>query len=172
MKKLLALVLFIALMCSTLISCDLFQKEPEVYVETAEDVIEKADAALLEAPYKVTLKMEYESNNREINAIISPLSMEMPMIIDGNNVAMDMTVKSNGSYVDVKARVVDKVMYYDVITPGQIVKIKAKPKKVNRVVPTAVLMFLYFFAPNNRPITILHPALQPKATAKKSIVIE
>ena len=125
MKKLLALVLFIALMCSTLISCDLFQKEPEVYVETAEDVIEKADAALLEAPYKVMLEMEYESNNREINAIISPLSMEMPMIIDGNNVAMDMTVKSNGSYVDVKARVVDKVMYYDVIMPGQIVKIKA-----------------------------------------------
>ena len=125
MKKLLALVLLIALMCSTLISCDLFQKEPEVYVETAEDVIEKADAALLEAPYKVTLNVEYESNNREINAIISPLSMEMPMIIDGNNVAIDTSVKSNGYTIDIKTKIVDKVMYYDVTMPGQIVKIKA-----------------------------------------------
>ena len=58
MKRFLALVLIIALMCCTLISCDLFQKEPEVYVETAEDVIEKADAALLKAPYKMTLNME------------------------------------------------------------------------------------------------------------------
>ena len=71
------------------------------------------------------LKMEYESNNREINAIISPLSMEMPMIIDGDNIAMDMSVKSNGYTIDIKTKIVDKVMYYDVTMPGQIAKIKA-----------------------------------------------
>ena len=125
MKKLLALVLFIALMCSALISCDLFQEEPEVYVETAEDVIEKADAALLKAPYKMTLNMEYESNNSEINTRISPLSMEIPVIIDGENMAMDIQMKLNGSYVDVRAIVADKVMYYYAVTPGEIVKIKA-----------------------------------------------
>lgn len=113
MKKILALVMVLAMMCGMLVSCD-----------NATTLIEKADAALLEAPYSMTMKMNFECDNEDINKILSVMNVEVPVIVDGNNMSMDMSMDMMGHKVEADIIVADKVMYYDMSMMGQNMKMK------------------------------------------------
>ena len=113
MKKILVLVLALILSCGMLTSCD-----------NAEKLIEKADAALQEEPYKVTMKMAFECDNKEINDLFANMNMEIPVVVDGKNLAMDMSMDMMGYSADIKMTVVDMVMYYDMNMMGQSAKMK------------------------------------------------
>ena len=114
MKKLLALVLTLALLCGVLAGCD-----------NAKTMLEKADAALLEAPYTVTLKMSFETDNEELNKVFSIMNMEIPVTVDGKNIAMDMNMDIMGITTEAKVIVADMMMYYDIQVMGQNVRMKA-----------------------------------------------
>ncbi len=114
MKKILALVMALILTCVMLVSCD-----------NPISMLKKADAALDEAPYAVTMKMEFECDNDELNQIFSLMNMEIPATVDGENLAMDMSMNMMGYAVDAKMTVADKVMYYNMEMMGESVKMKA-----------------------------------------------
>lgn len=119
MKKILTLVMIITLMCGLLVSCigDI--------LNSAESLITKASETLKSAPYKVTMKMNFECDNEEVNDILSAMNMEIPVTIDGENILMVMTMEMMGESISTTATVVDKIMYYDINVGGQIMKIKA-----------------------------------------------
>jgi len=114
MKKILAVVIACLLMCGMLVSCD-----------NAEKMLEKADAALEEAPYTMTMKMDFETDNKDINKIFSAMNMEFPVTVDGKNVAMDMSMEMMGYTADINITVADMVMYYNIEMLGQSTKMKA-----------------------------------------------
>lgn len=113
MRKLLALVMVLALMCGMLVSC-----------ENAETLIKKADAALQEAPYTMTLKMNFECDNDDINEVLSMMNVEIPVTVDGKNIAMNMSMDVMGQDVKADIQVVDAVMYYNMNVMGQKIKMK------------------------------------------------
>jgi len=114
MKKILAILIAFTLLCSMLISCD-----------NAKSMLEKASAALEDSPYSMTVKMNFECDNEELNQIFSMMNLEIPMIVDGENIAMDMSVETMGYTTDINVIVFDKVMYYDMSVMGQSYKMKA-----------------------------------------------
>ena len=77
MKKILAFLMVAVLLCTMLVSCD----------EDAQALLESADSALLENPYKLTVKMNMECDDEEINEYLSMMNIEIPMTVDGNNLA-------------------------------------------------------------------------------------
>ncbi len=114
MKKILAMVMALVLMCGMLVSCD-----------NALSLIAKADEALKNEPYAITMKMDFQCDNEDINKIFSVMNMEIPAIVDGKNMAMDMSMDVGGYKADAKVSVVDMVMYYNIEMMGQSVKMKA-----------------------------------------------
>ena len=70
MKKILALVLMVAMLCCMMVSC-----------EKTDDLLEKADDALTNAPYKVTMKTTFKADNPELNAALAANAVEIPIII-------------------------------------------------------------------------------------------
>ena len=115
MKKILSLLLALALACCMLVSCD----------ETAEKIIEKADAALLNTPYEMTMKMNFECDDDELNEYFSMMNMEIPVTVDGKNLAMEMSMEMMGYSADCEIIVADMVMYYNIQMLGQSIKMKA-----------------------------------------------
>lgn len=115
MKKILVLILALAMTCGMLVSC-----------ENAQSLLEKADAALENTPYTLTMTMNFECDDEELNEIFSVMNMEIPVTIDGNNLAMDMSMDMAGYAVDMKVTVADMVMYYDMSMIGQSIKMKAE----------------------------------------------
>ncbi len=115
MKKIISLLLLFALMCVTLVSCD-----------NAEKLLEKANAALLEEPYSMTMKMSFDCDNDEIDKILSMMEIELPMQVDGKNISMKMNMDVMDGYaVEADIRVVDKVMYYNMSILGEDLKVKS-----------------------------------------------
>lgn len=93
---------------------------------TAASAIKKADTALTEAPYTITVSMDFESDNAQLNTVFDAMSMEIPMTVDGENMYMDMSMEvMAGVSASVKMTVFDKVLYYDMAVAGQTVKMKA-----------------------------------------------
>lgn len=115
MKKLLALVLALILVCGMLTACG----------DNAKSMLKKADAALQKAPYTMTVKMDFESDDAELDKIFSAVNMEIPVTVDGKNLAMDMNMGVSGNTVKAKITLVDMVMYFDMEAMGQRVKMKA-----------------------------------------------
>ena len=113
MKKILALVIALTLLCTVLVSCD-----------NAVAMVKKANEALEQAPYNVTLKMDFESDNKQINDILSTMNTEIPVSVDGKNIAMDMSLGVMGYTVDADIVIADMVMYCDVSLLGQNIKMK------------------------------------------------
>ncbi len=105
MKKLLSVMLALMLIVGTLAftSC-----------ESVESTLEKADKALAEKPYTVTMDMDFECDDATLNAIFDALSMEIPLTVDGDNVSLDMEMDVMGQSVGMKMLVVDKVLYSSV----------------------------------------------------------
>ena len=114
MKKFLALILVLSLICCTLVACD-----------TPQSLIEKANAALQNEPYQMTMKMEFSSDNKDLNEIFSIMNMEVPVTVDGKNIAMDMSMDIMGTSAGVEVIVADMMMYYNIEVMGQQVKMKA-----------------------------------------------
>lgn len=115
MKKFLALVLVLVMLCGALTACG----------QDAQTMLKKADEALQKTPYTMTMKMKFDTNDTELKEILSMMNMEIPVIVDGKNVSMDMSMDIMGVSADIKALVVDMVMYYDIAVMGQNVKMKA-----------------------------------------------
>ena len=113
MKRILAVVIALVLMCGMLVSC-----------ENAEAILEKADAALLSAPYKVIMKFDFECDNEELNEVFSLMNMEVPVTVDGKNIAMDMSMDIAGTTASSKMIVADMVLYYNIEAMGQVMKMK------------------------------------------------
>ena len=114
MKKILAFLMVAVLLCTMLVSCD----------EDAQALLESADSALLENPYKLTVKMNMECDDEEINEYLSMMNIEIPMTVDGNNLAMDMDMSVMEQTISADVVVYDGVMYYDMAVAGQTVKMK------------------------------------------------
>jgi hypothetical protein len=115
MKKILALVLALAMVCAMLVSCG----------EDAKAILKKADEALQNTPYVMTMKMNFESDNEDVNKIFSLMEMEIPVTIDGKNVALDMSMDVMGYTASIELIIADMVVYYDMSVLGQSVKMKA-----------------------------------------------
>jgi len=118
MKKLFIFVVALVLLCSTLVSCD-----------TPYLILYKADAALEEAPYVMTVKMSFESDNKDMNDLFSAMNIEIPITVDGKNIGIDMNMDMMGYTANAKVTVVDMVMYYDMEILGQNIKMKATMDK-------------------------------------------
>lgn len=120
MKKIISVVLLIAMIA---MSTCLFASCEAV---TAASAIEQADKALAEAPYTVTMSMDFECDNAEMNAIFDAMTMEFPITVDGNNMKMNMSLDiMEGVSTSINMTVVDKVLYYDMDVMGQAMKMKA-----------------------------------------------
>ena len=120
MKKILSVALMIAMI---LTSVCLFASCEAV---TAASAIQKADEALAKAPYTMTVSMDFESDNAEMNQIFDALTMEIPVTVDGENMLMNMSMEiMEGMSATIKMTVFDKVLYYDMDVAGQTVKMKA-----------------------------------------------
>ncbi len=119
MKKIISVLLLIAMVA---MSACMFASCEAV---TAAAAIEKADKALTESPYTVTVSMDFDCDNAQLNAVFDAMSMEIPVTVDGENMAMNMSTETMGMTMGVKMVVVDKVLYYDMSLMGQNMKMKA-----------------------------------------------
>lgn len=119
MKKIISIALMIAMLAMSVCafaSCE---------AVTAASAIKKADQALLDAPYTVTMSTNFQSDNAEANAIFEAMNMEIPVTVDGNNLAINMTTEAMGMAVAMNMTVVDKVLYYELSMFGETAKMKA-----------------------------------------------
>lgn len=115
MKKIISIALMIAMLAMSVCafaSCE---------AVTAASAIKKADQALLDAPYTVTMSMDFQSDNAEVNEIFESMNMEIPVTVDGDNMAMSMSM----GIMNINMVVVDKVLYCDTSMMGQNIKMKA-----------------------------------------------
>lgn len=120
MKKILSAVLILAMVMTGVClftSCDLGA--------TATSVVEKADAALTAAPYSMTVSMDLECDDAELNDILDSMSMEVPVTVDGENIFLSMGVTAESTSIDVKMTVFERVLYYDMSFMGESIKMKA-----------------------------------------------
>lgn len=118
MKKIISIALLIAMLAMSVCafaSCE---------AVTAASAIKKADQALLDAPYTVTMSMNFTSDNAEVNEFFEAMSMEIPVTVDGDNLAINMTTEAMGMAVGMNMTVVDKVLYYDLSMFGETAKMK------------------------------------------------
>ncbi len=103
MKKLLSVVLVLTmLVCMfAFTSCE----------ESALATLEKADAALIAAPYTMTMSMNFECDDTTLNTVFDALAIDIPITVDGDNVSMTMQTELMGSTVGIQMTLVDKVLY-------------------------------------------------------------
>lgn len=119
MKKIISIALMIAMLAMSVCafaSCE---------AVTAASAIKKADQALLDAPYTMTMSMNFKSDNAEVNEIFEAMSMEIPVTVDGKNVFVDVSTEAMGMTVSVKMTLVEKVLYYSMDFMGESIKQKA-----------------------------------------------
>ena len=93
--------------------------------QSVDSILEQAEAALLTTPYTMTMKMAFSSDNKTVDQILSIMNVEIPVTVDGKNIAMDMELDIMGATAGVEAIVADMVMYYNIQVMGQNVKMKA-----------------------------------------------
>ena len=116
MKRILSVILLVALCVTALASCDTM---------TAAAVIDKAEKALEEKPYTVTMSMDFDCEDKNLNTVFDALSLEFPVTVDGENLHMDMTTEVMGFKTGITMTVVDKVLYSNTTVMNQNVKLKA-----------------------------------------------
>ncbi len=132
MKKItsvfLALILVLGLFALT--GCteqlkDLLPGTSTVQEEKPEDLLAAASMDLAQKPYSMTMKMNFSSDNQEMNEVFKMMNMEIPVTIDGDNLSMDMSMDMMGDTMTTKMILVDKVLYYDMEIYGMSQKMKA-----------------------------------------------
>ena len=110
MKKIFALVLVLSMICCMFVACE---NDPAVAA------IKKADEALLKTPYAMTMKMDFSSSNKELDDVLSMMCVEVPTVVDGKNMSMNLNMNVQGYAVKAEVIVYDMVMYYDMYMMGQ-----------------------------------------------------
>ena len=76
---------------------------------SAVSAIAQADQALENNPYCVTMTMDLRCDNPQINEALKNMDMEAPVTVNGDNMAMSMSM----GITNIHIVVVDKVLYYD-----------------------------------------------------------
>ncbi len=89
------------------------------------ELLEEASKALSEKPYTMTLKMDFDSDNAELNEAFALMNLEFPVTIDGENLSFGMSTEVFGQAMSTNMTLVDKVLYYD-IQAGEILSQKMK----------------------------------------------
>ena len=151
MKKLLVILMLLAMMLTMFVSCekeiadenesndvteeiteissgDVVTETPtEAPVElTAEQVIEKANAATMASPYRILTSMKFSSDNAEMNEALSMVNMEYPVVMDGNNLFTEISMDlGEGMIMSITMTLVGNELYYDVDIAGTAQKMKA-----------------------------------------------
>lgn len=118
MKKIVSVALIAAMLVMSLCmaSCE---------VASAAAAIQKADKALTEAPYTVTMSMDFECEDSTLNAVFDAMTLEFPITVDGENVSMNMSTEVMGIKAGITMTVVDKVLYSNTTVANQSIKAKA-----------------------------------------------
>ena len=114
MKRILAFITVLVLLCGMLVSCD-----------NALVMVQEANKALEEAPYEMTVKTKFECDDYDIYGILSSMNLEIPVTVDGENISTNMSVGAMGFSVSAKVIVVDMVAYLDISMLGRQLKMKA-----------------------------------------------
>lgn len=140
MKKIVAILMIVAMMFTLLVSCDSAlkdedlddlpaeeeeenKKDKEDSKKKTEELLQKADEVLAKTAYKVIMKTSFKAEDKNLDAALAANAMEIPIIIDGENISMDMSMPALG--VDRSTIVVvDKVLYMLVESNGNTVKYK------------------------------------------------
>ena len=119
MKRLLLMLLALAMLTVSFVSCDILNP-------TAEDLMEKADSALEGGRYKLSAIMDISCSNEEVDAAFDEIfggeAMDMDIYFDGKNMSTEMSMTAGGVTVDIEMTVVDNVLYYSF---GDYAKVKA-----------------------------------------------
>ena len=120
MKKIISVLLLIAMVAMSALSfasCEAL---------TAVSALAQADEALSKAPYTFTLSMDLHSDNDDLNTIFDAVSMDIPVTVDGKNLALDMSMDIvEGISADLNMVVVENILYYNMSLMGESVKMKA-----------------------------------------------
>lgn len=116
MKRFLSILLMLSLLVCAFASCDTL---------TAAAAIAKAEKALVEKPYTVTMSMDFDCEDKNLNTVFDALSLEFPVTVDGENLHMDMSTEVMGFKAGITMTVVDKVLYSNTTVMNQSVKLKA-----------------------------------------------
>ena len=118
MKKFLAFALVIVMCMFTFASC-----------ADADDVLGEADDALLAAPYKMNIKMNYSTEHEEFKEIFNAMNVNVPVIVDGNNMLIDVSMDVLGESVKTKMTLIENILYYDMDVNGEKIKMKSALEK-------------------------------------------
>ncbi len=110
MKKIFSLMLVLSMICCMFVACE---NDPAVAA------IKKADDALLKTPYAMTMKMDFSSTNPQLDEALSMMCVEVPTVVDGKNMSMELNMNVQGVAVKADVVVYDMVMYYDMYMMGQ-----------------------------------------------------
>ncbi len=116
MKKLLSVLLVLA-MVGALLAFTGCEKAPE-------ELLTAADEALTKGPYKMTLKTEFSSDDQTLQEVFDAMNLEIPVTIDGDNMAMDMSMDMEGMTMKAAVSLVEKTLYMSVDVSGMSVKMK------------------------------------------------
>ena len=116
LSTLLAVVMIITGVCM-FASCD---------AVSAVTALAQADQALENNPYSVTMTMDLRCDNPQINEVLKALNMEIPVTVNGEDLAMSITAEAYGVSVTSNMTIVDKVLYFNTAVPllGQNMKMR------------------------------------------------
>ena len=116
MKRILSVLLLLSVLVCALASCDTL---------TAAAAMTKAEKALEDIPYTVTVSMDFACEDEKLNAVFDALSLELPVTVDGDNLHLDISTEVMGFKAGITMTVVDKVLYANTTVMNQSVKLKA-----------------------------------------------
>lgn len=116
MKRVLSVLLMLSLLVCLFASCDTL---------TAAAAMTKAEKALGDIPYTVTMSMDFTCEDEKLNAVFDALSLELPVTVDGDDLYLDMSTEVMGFTTGITMTVVDKVLYANTTVMNQSVKLKS-----------------------------------------------
>ena len=116
MKRFLSVLLLLSMLTCVFASCDTL---------SATVAMAKAETALEDAPYTVTMSMDFDCEDATLNTVFDALTLEFPVTVDGENIHMDMSTEVMGFKAGVTMTVVDRVLYSNTSVLNQSVKVKA-----------------------------------------------
>lgn len=119
-KRILSVFLVAVMLVCSLASCG---------SDTATELVEKADKALLNTPYKVDMSMNMESDNQDYSEMFESMALDTEMYIDGEKFAISLNMY--GTAIDMSC--VGNTLYATASVSGQTVsKVKATMTDVQR----------------------------------------
>ena len=121
MKKILSIALALTMILTGIClfsSCD---------IADAAKTVQKADKALTEKPYIMTISMDFSSDNSYLSPSLEALNASVPVTVDGENMFFEANVSSEiaSDSTSFQMLIVDRVLYYHFTLLDQEIKVKA-----------------------------------------------